>query len=160
MTTLIQHDDLLDLEALANLARACEQFVSDATENPIDFDPENPSDAALDALADWDLDVDDLDEARATVEALDSMLNDLGIRPEPGCVADELDDIARNYERTLIAEDYFQTYAEELASDLGAIDPDARWPLNHIDWKAAAEELATDYSAVTLDGENYLIRSW
>ena len=159
MATLIEHDDVLDVRDLASLARACEEFVGDATENPIDFDPDNLSVPALDALAGWGFDVDDLEDAKGTLAALDSMLNDLGIRPEPGCVADELEDVARN-EVTLIAEDYFQTYAEEMAYDIGAIDPDAGWPNNHIDWKAAAEELSYDYSAVTLDGHDYLIRSW
>lgn len=60
---------------------------------------------------------------------------------------------------TLIAEDYFQAYAEELANDIGAIDSKAGWPMNHIDWEAAADELKYDYSEVTWDGQTYLVRS-
>lgn len=60
---------------------------------------------------------------------------------------------------TLIHEDYFEEYAEELAGDIGAINPTARWPLNHIDWESAAEELQQDYTAVEWDGHTYWTRS-
>ena len=60
---------------------------------------------------------------------------------------------------TLIARSYFQTYAQELAADIGAIDPSASWPLNCIDWEAAAKELEADYTAVDFDGEEFLMRA-
>jgi len=53
----------------------------------------------------------------------------------------------------------FEEYAEELASEIGAIDRDAKWPLSHIDWKAAAEELAQDYTEVSYLGIDYYVRS-
>jgi antirestriction protein len=59
---------------------------------------------------------------------------------------------------TLIPEDDFEDYARELAEDIGAIDPDASWPLTYIDWEAAAEALAQDYSLVTLDDVSYYVR--
>lgn len=61
------------------------------------------------------------------------------------------------YPDTLINDDYFQTYAEELAKDCGMVDREASWPNRHIDWEAAAEELKQDYSAVEVknaDGES------
>jgi len=36
---------------------------------------------------------------------------------------------------------------------------DQRWPLNHIDWEAAAEELRQDYTTFTCDGMTYLARA-
>ncbi len=74
-----------------------------------------------------------------------------------------LDDEASGYSdwqhgATLIADSYFETYAEELASDIGAIPADAKWPLNHIDWEAAADELKQDYTAVEFDGITYWVR--
>jgi hypothetical protein len=60
---------------------------------------------------------------------------------------------------TLIRESYFRDYAEEMADDIGAIDKEAKWPLNHIDWDAAAAELKQDYSEVDFDGVTYLLRS-
>jgi hypothetical protein len=58
----------------------------------------------------------------------------------------------------LIRDSYFEEYAEELANDIGAIDRNARWPLNHIDWEAAADELKMDYTAVDFDGVTYWTR--
>ena len=62
------------------------------------------------------------------------------------------------YPAMLIADSYFETYARELADDIGAIDSNAAWPTRHIDWEAAARELAQDYSAVDVAGNEYLTR--
>jgi hypothetical protein len=58
----------------------------------------------------------------------------------------------------LISDDYFETYARQLADDLGAVNSDARWPNNCIDWEQAASELQQDYSAVDFDGTTYWVR--
>ena len=58
----------------------------------------------------------------------------------------------------MIADDYFEDYAQELAEDTGAIDRKAKWPLTHIDWDAAAEELKYDYSEVAIGGKSYWIQ--
>jgi hypothetical protein len=42
---------------------------------------------------------------------------------------------------TLIREDMFEDYARELADDIGALKDTDKWPLNHIDWEAAAKEI-------------------
>jgi hypothetical protein len=55
----------------------------------------------------------------------------------------------------LINESYFETYAEQFADDIGAIDAKATWPLNHIDWKAAAEDLLQDYTSLDFGGTTY-----
>jgi len=62
------------------------------------------------------------------------------------------------YPVTLIHEDHFEDYAQELAEDIGAVNLDAQWPNNHIDWKAAAEDLLQDYSEVDVDGTTYYYR--
>jgi len=62
------------------------------------------------------------------------------------------------YPTTLIRDDYFEDYAQELASDIGAIERNAQWPNNHIDWTAAAEALQQDYSSVEIDGTDYWYR--
>lgn len=60
---------------------------------------------------------------------------------------------------TLIEESYRETYAEQLAEDIGAIDRNANWPLNHIDWTAAANDLfAHDYHYAELGGFTYYAR--
>lgn len=62
---------------------------------------------------------------------------------------------------TLVHEDYFQEYAEELAVDIGAIDHRQRdhWPYTCIDWEQAAEELKQDYSVIDIRGGTYYYRS-
>lgn len=63
-----------------------------------------------------------------------------------------------NYGTTFIRDSYFETYAREFAEDIGAIDPNANWPLTYIDWGAAAEALLADYVDVTLRGTTYWAR--
>lgn len=63
------------------------------------------------------------------------------------------------YGAALVRDSYFRTYAEELADDIGAIEKNAGWPLNHIDWEAAAEALKVDYTSVDFDGVTYWVRS-
>ena len=62
------------------------------------------------------------------------------------------------YPLTLIRESYFQDYAQELAEDIGAVNRDATWPNNCIDWEQAARELRMDYSAIIIDGVTYFYR--
>lgn len=63
-----------------------------------------------------------------------------------------------NHGETLIHDDYFTEYAQQLAEDIGAIDSDQGWPGRCIDWEQAAKELQTDYFSVDFDGETYWIR--
>ena len=62
------------------------------------------------------------------------------------------------YPIAFIRDSYFQEYAEELADDIGATNKNARWPLNHIDWENAAEELKGDYVSYEFEGETYWAR--
>ena len=61
---------------------------------------------------------------------------------------------------TLIHDDYFETYARDLAEDIGAINQDASWPNTCIDWEQACEELQMDYSTVDFGGHTYWIRAY
>lgn len=63
------------------------------------------------------------------------------------------------YGETLIRDSYFERYAQELADDIGAINKDATWPNDCIDWERAARELQMDYTQVDFDGVTYWIRS-
>lgn len=62
------------------------------------------------------------------------------------------------YPVTLIRDSYFKDYAQELAEDIGAINKDATWPNNYIDWDAATEALQGDYTTVEFDGVTYWVR--
>ena len=61
---------------------------------------------------------------------------------------------------TIIADSYFENYAQELADDIGDLKGlTSQWPFNHIDWEDAADELKNDYSSVEWDGNEFWIRS-
>ena len=63
------------------------------------------------------------------------------------------------YGEALIRDSYFEEYAQDLAEDIGLINPDAHWPNNCINWEWAARELKMDYTCVDFDGVDYWIRS-
>lgn len=63
------------------------------------------------------------------------------------------------YGETLIRADAFIGYAQELAEDIGAINRDASWPNNCIDWERAADELRMDYFTVDFAGVDFLVRA-
>jgi len=63
------------------------------------------------------------------------------------------------YGEALIRDSYFETYAQDLAEDIGAINKDASWPNDCIDWEKAADQLKQDYTEVDFDGVAYWTRS-
>lgn len=64
-----------------------------------------------------------------------------------------------SYGETLINDDYFETYARELADDLGLLEHCDKWPATCIDWEKAAEELQQDYTSIDFDGTTFWMRS-
>lgn len=62
------------------------------------------------------------------------------------------------YGAQLIRDSYFEDYAQEFAEEIGAVDRNARWPNDCIDWEKAAEELQMDYTSVEFDGVTYWVR--
>lgn len=113
---------------------------------------------------------DDYIDSRDVTERIEELEKTAPIDREP----DEQDELDRlyalaeeaeaavgtewDYGVTLIRDSYFEEYAQELAEDIGAIDRDARWPLNRIDWAAAAEDLKVDYQSIDFDGVLYWTR--
>jgi len=57
----------------------------------------------------------------------------------------------------LIHKDAFEDYAEELAKNIYSIHEG--WPFDHIDWKAAADALLTDYTVIKFGDETYYTRN-
>ncbi len=69
-----------------------------------------------------------------------------------------------SYGETLIHEDYFTKYIEELIDDCYEMPKEMKsgdWPWRHvvIDYEAAAEEAKQDYFTVDFDGATYWIRA-
>jgi hypothetical protein len=63
------------------------------------------------------------------------------------------------YPVILIRDSHFKAYAQELAEDIGGVDPgNARWPCTCIDWDQAARELRMDYSSTEFRGTTYWYR--
>jgi len=62
------------------------------------------------------------------------------------------------YPVVMVRDSYFRDFAEEEAESIGAINGNAKWPNNCIDWDRAARELRMDYSAVDYDGVTYWYR--
>lgn len=64
-----------------------------------------------------------------------------------------------SYGVTLIDEDDFQDYCEELVSDIGDLPKDLpSYISNNIDWEGVAEDLKVDYTEVEFRGTTYLYR--
>lgn len=89
----------------------------------------------------------DLEDIQAELEALEA-LAEQGAQYAPDW----------EYGETLIHDDYFETYARELAEDCGMVQRDAVWPNDCIDWEEAARRLQQDYTAIDFAGETYWIR--
>lgn len=113
---------------------------------------------------------DDTIDSRDVIKRIEYLQNFLEDNPGHGDAKRELEVLEAlegeasgyaadwRYGETLIADSYFEDYARELAEDIGAINRDASWPNNHIDWPAAAAELKQDYTSVEFDGVTYWIR--
>ena len=95
----------------------------------------------FEGYAEW-LDDDERDELSA-LDALESEVSDYNTEWPRGV--------------TLVRDSYFETYAQELADDIGAIDRNTSWPMSCIDWEQAARELQQDYTSVDFDGTTYWV---
>jgi DNA repair exonuclease SbcCD ATPase subunit len=127
----------------------------------------------------------DIEELETNIERINDEIEELKLEEDPlnnekiESIQDEIKDLQEEldiltyledqaepycsnwpYGEILIKDSYFSEYAEELARDIGSISHDDSWPLNHIDWEEAVEELKSDYTQVDFDGEDYWIRSY
>lgn len=145
MSTTIEHSSVIDVRDLADLAQECIDIVADDADT---------------------YDADERAEAQETLDALAKFMNELGywdIKSKTPDDWEELESEIRAYgenEPTLISADYFTEYCEELCKEIGDFPKDLPWYIaNHIDWDGVASDIKVDYNEVTLDGEDYLIRS-
>jgi len=63
------------------------------------------------------------------------------------------------YGETLIRDDYFTEYAQQLAEECDMVSEADRWPMTCIDWEEAARQLQVDYFTVDFDGVTYWVRA-
>jgi hypothetical protein len=142
--TISNSDDIIDSrDVIARIDELREE--REALQERFDEAKESQSPAAIeqteDELATWDA------ENAEELKALESLADEAS-----GYAADW------QYGEALIRDSYFKTYAQELAEDIGAINRDATWPNNCIDWDQATRELQMDYTSVSFDGVDYWIR--
>ncbi|KKL58132.1 hypothetical protein LCGC14_2228430 [marine sediment metagenome] len=102
-----------------------------------------------------DEDAEPLDEdERDRLEALRQLEADFG--PGSGSIARQAEN-----ESTMIPEDEFEGYAQDLADSLGYTGSSDENPLYaYIDWERWAEDLKADYTEVEYDGDTYLLRAY
>lgn len=129
-------------EELSDAKEALDDYRADSDADPEDEEQlENAFVEARDALAEWD------QEHAADLAAVKEIIRQAGGYGD------------WDHGETLIRDRYFEEYAQDLASDIGALDKADRWPLTHIDWSAAANELAQDYTEIDVGGFTYLMRA-
>jgi hypothetical protein len=116
------------------------------------------------AEAEYDLVVDpaaegrQVEDALATLDALQSMLRDLGMGYVAYSeVADTLRGLALTTNPTMYASGFFTQAMKNYVEDSGDLPSDLPSYIV-IDWYATADGLREGYSAVYLDGKEYLIR--
>jgi uncharacterized protein (UPF0335 family) len=152
--TIDNSEDIIDsrdvierIEELEGERESLQQDVEDAEAAVIEADGIDSEDAeaaeatAREALADWDN-----SEEAGELAALKALA-------EEGEGYSDWEHGAQ-----LIRDSYFETYAMELADEIGATSDNDAWPLNCIDWEKAARELRMDYSSIDFDGETYWVR--
>ncbi len=118
------------------------------------------------------VDKDDLAEQVEATEAVVEALRELNEWEQENlerlnALKDFCDDLdsyggGRQENETLIAEENFADYAEQLAEDIkpsASIDY-STWPLNCIDWEKAAKDLRYDYTEHEFQGTTYLFRCY
>lgn len=104
---------------------------------------------------------DDLETAQSALEEWDAGEEAAELK-ELQSLADDLSGYGDwSHGDTIIREDHFQEYAEELAEDCCGMSKKlvGRWPYCHIDWEAAADALKADYTEGTAFGHNWLMRA-
>ena len=146
-------DELESLEmALENAKQELEDFLktnSPEVDQMYDADLlelENQVVAAQSAIAIWN-----------TIEGIE--LEDLN-----GLIEDAESSPDWSYGETLIHENYFTTYTQDLVEDCYDMPKEfasGDWPWRHMEmnWEDAAAELKSDYMEVDFGGETYLIRA-
>jgi hypothetical protein len=62
----------------------------------------------------------------------------------------------------MVREDMLVEYTQHVAMDIGALGDrqPTDWPVRHIDWVAAAEDLRSDYRLMEFRGVTYLMRGY
>ncbi len=134
MTDFSNADDIIDVRDIIARVEVLEERT-----------PQTPEDVMPGTSEEREADAAELATLTALLDALEGMGGDEQWRGDW-------------YPVTLIRDDYFRTYAQELAEECGLIPENAAWPARCIDWDQAARELRMDYSSIEYGGVTYWTR--
>ena len=147
--TFNYNDDIIDSRDLYKRQQELDGMKSDVEDAQADYD---------EALENFEADEGTQEAVNDALQALKDAQDEFALPEQQELdmlnqLENEIDDFMHG--ATLIADDYFKTYAQQYADDIGAIDRNAGWPLTYIDWDAAAEALKSDFSSVEIEGNTY-----
>lgn len=138
--TLNDHDCAQDIINLINDKVAPQRAIDESDEDEKEFEIE-------------DMDVEDWgevperfqnwDNVFAFVDVAQSFDYDFDVLEAADKAGIDIDSVADIYEGYFGSDEDF---AENMAEQTGAVDKDAKWPMNCIDWTYAAKELMYDYT--------------
>jgi len=127
-----------ELEALQEAITEAQEALDECTDEDEQEDLADDLNTATAALEDWE------GEYREELDELNNLESEIGREWMHGT--------------TLIPEDEFVDYTQDLAEDIGATAGDASaWLV--IDWEATADGLKMDYSSCEYQGITYLFRA-
>jgi antirestriction protein len=125
-------------DALKDDVAAAQEALDECTDEDAQEDLADDLNAATVALEDWE------EEYQEELDELNNLESEVGREWMHG--------------ETLIPEDEFVDYTQDLAEDIGATAGDASaWLV--IDWEATADGLKMDYSSCEYQGTTYLFRA-
>lgn len=90
---------------------------------------------------------DELHELREELDKIEGLIQEI-----EGYSGDRIGDVA------LYADHYFPEHAKQYADDVHDLERQTRWPFNHIDWRAAADDLKADYTSIEIGSTEYWYR--
>lgn len=140
-------DDTIDSRDVISRIADLESEIDDLQSDLSDFESQ-------DGGVITDSDIEQVNKIRSSIEELQYELEPLQALEDEASGSPDWE-----YGETLIRDSYFEDYAQQLAEDIGAINEDAHWPNDCIDWERAADELKMDYMSVDFDGVDYWIRA-
>jgi hypothetical protein len=114
--------------------------------------------------SEFDSHVDEYEESDGEEDAGEDLLNWLEENGDEFVTLLEIKEEVEQYTSDwdsgafIIADNHFEDYAQELAEDTGAIDRNAKWPLQFVDWGMASDALKEDYTEIIIDGVSYWIQ--
>jgi hypothetical protein len=166
--SISNNSDTIDSRKIIDRIEELEEMREDALRDKADAEAEAQEDENEEEESDEDQpeDEEEEDEDQDAPEDEVEDLSEFGFDEDDAeelrvlkALADEASQYAADWRHgaTLIHEDYFTEYCEQMVEDIGDLPREIPSYLV-IDWEATANNLRQDYTSVDFDGEKYLVR--